>query len=38
MDYKREIIRMVKSIKNEKYLMKIYYFVLVPFRKEKEED
>ena len=28
---------MVMSMKNETYLMKIYYFVLVPFRKEKGE-
>lgn len=34
MDYKKEIIRWLKNMRNEDYLMKIYYFVKVLFEKD----
>lgn len=37
MDYKKMIIEMVEKIENEKYLKKIYDFVLVPFKRERKK-
>lgn len=36
MSYRDEIIRMIQAISNEKFLEKIYYYVLLPFRLDKE--
>ncbi len=36
MDYKKEIVRTVNNMKNEDFLMKIYYFSAVLFHKEAE--
>lgn len=36
MDYKKEIVKMIGEINNLDYLMKIYYFAIVFFRKERE--
>lgn len=36
MDYKREIIEMVKKMKNEGYLRKIYFFVKTIFEKDRD--
>ena len=33
-EYKKLIIKMIKKLNNEDYLMKIYYFVKVKFDKE----
>ena len=38
MDYKKELIKMIEEIENEEYLKKIYYYVSVPYRKEKGES
>ena len=37
MNYKNEIIRMIQEISNEEYLKKIYYYVIVPYDRDKEE-
>lgn len=36
MDYKKEIIEMVKKMKNEGYLRKIYFFVKTIFEKDRD--
>lgn len=38
MNYEEKIIDMIKNMKNEDYLMKIYYFVKVLFEKSKRGD
>lgn len=37
MNYKDEIIRMIQEISNERYLKKIYYYVTVPYDRDKKE-
>ena len=34
--YREEIIKMIKEIHNSDYLCSIYYFIRVPYRKDKE--
>lgn len=36
MDYKKEIISMIEEMKSEDFLCKVYHYILVKFRKEKE--
>lgn len=36
MDYKKEIISMIEKMENEDFLCKVYHYILVKFRKEKE--
>lgn len=38
MDYKRLIIKMVKEINDKKKLYRIYHYILVKYRKEREKD
>lgn len=35
MDYKKETIRMLEEMTNEKYIKSIFYYVQVPYNKEK---
>lgn len=35
MNYKKEIIKMILSMKNEDYLCKAYHYIIVKYRKEK---
>lgn len=38
MDYKKEIIEMVKKMKNDTYLRRIYFFIKVKFDKERDQN
>lgn len=38
MDYKKLIIDMVKQMKNEAYLRRIYFFIKVKFDKERDQN
>ena len=38
MDYRKEIIDMIKRMKNEDYLRRIYIFIKVKFEKEERDQ
>lgn len=38
MKYKELIVQMILAMENEDYLFKIYHYVLVPYRREKENE